>query len=86
MTPERKIVSILKARPGLKPAKPKGTAFSLLEPIIDKKVKHSATQCHNQSERKGLFYIYSERRRDCSELFSSLFSGRQVSKITSTLV
>ena len=46
----------------------------LLESVVDKKVRiitwslnHSATQCHNQSEIKGLFYIYSERRVDCSE-------------------
>ena len=49
----------------------------LLEPIVDKKIYYMTPKplahpvSDNQSERKGLFYIYSERRGDCSEVSSS---------------
>ena len=58
MTPEKKWVK-LKGETGTLTCKAK-----MYEPIVDEKEKsnHSVTQCHNQSERKALLYIYSERR------------------------
>ena len=72
MTPEKKLCQI-KGPDRDSNLQSKKTQL-LLEPIVDKKVtfitrrlNHLATQCHNQAERKGLFYIYSERRGDCSK-------------------
>ena len=60
------------ARPGLEPAKPKDTAITRtycrqkgkIHYVTPKPLSHPVS---NQSERKGLFYIYSERRGDCSK-------------------
>ena len=65
MTPEKKNYVKLKGLTQTQPAKPTGTAITRTY-CRQKGTTHYMTtkllgQCHNQFERKGLFYIYPER-------------------------
>ena len=66
MTPEEKNCVKLKGQTG---TRPKDTAITRTYSRHEGKIHYLTPKPlgHNQSERKGLFYIYSERRGDRSK-------------------
>ena len=72
MTPEKKLCQI--KRSDRDSNLQRQQVQLLLEPIVDKRerfirrrLNQLATECHNQSERKDLLRICSERLGNCSE-------------------